>query len=108
MDGAITWQVIVSVGGFLLAVIGLGFGFWKYFEGKIERAKTDAALATETVKLKTDIIQRELSEHKVHSAETFATKSGLAESLTRVHDALDRLSDRIDTLIQQGSKSGPK
>ncbi len=76
--------------------------FGNTLKARLSAQRQTPPLATETVKLKTDIIQRELSEHKVHSAETFATKSGLAESLTRVHDALDRLSDRIDTLIQQG------
>lgn len=104
MDSGITLEHVVTVGGFLIALVGMGFGFWKYFEGKIERTRSDANLATEAAKLKADNIQRELSEYKVHAAETFATKSGLAESLGRVHDALDRLSDRIDTLIQQGSK----
>lgn len=44
-------------------------------------------------------VRDDLADHKLKSAETYATKAGLTEALGRVHDALDRLTDRIDTLI---------
>lgn len=48
--------------------------------------------------------QKDLAAYQTRAAETFATKAGLTEALARVHDALDRLTNRIDTLIAAQAK----
>ena len=98
MDGAITLQAVVTVGGFLLALFGAGFGLWKYFEGKVERAKSDATLAVGAVKLELAETQRELSAHKLHVAETFVTKAGLSEQTAQIMAAINGISGKLDHL----------
>ena len=113
MDGAITWQVIVSVGGFLIALVGMGFGFWKYFEGKIDRTRSDAALATKELEMKVDTTTQELAAVRLHTAETFVTKAGMSEQTAQIMAAingvsgkLDHLGGRIDALY--ASKTPPR
>ena len=48
--------------------------------------------------------QKDLAAYQTRAAETFATKAGLTEALARVHDALDRLTNRIDTLLAAQAK----
>lgn len=98
MDGAIALQQIVTFGGFLLALFGAGFGLWKYFEGKIERAKSDAALAVGAVKVSLSETQRELSAHKLHVAETFVTKQGMSEQTAQIMAAINGVSGKLDHL----------
>ncbi len=98
MDGPITLQAIVTVGGFLLALFGAGFGLWRYFEGKVERAKSDAALAVGSVKVSLAETQRELSAHKLHVAETFVTKAGMSEQTAQIMAAINGISGKLDHL----------
>lgn len=99
---AITAELVV----FGLAVLGAIAGLWWRIEARIDKAASDNALRAEAAKIKAETAARELAEYKVHVAETFATKAGLTESLNRLHDALDKLTARIDMLIQQSSKDG--
>lgn len=43
---------------------------------------------------------KDLAEHKLHAAETFATKAGVTESLDRVFNAIDKLTTRVDELLR--------
>lgn len=108
MEGAITLEAVLAVSGFLVTLAAFAFGVWRYVEGKVERAKSDALLAIKAVEIKSDRAERDLAAYQTHAAETFATKAGLTESLGRVHDALDRLTDRIDALINAQAKSSSR
>lgn len=98
MDGAITLQAVVTVGGFLLAFFGAGFGLWRYFEGKVERAKSDAKFADEARKMEIAGVQKELSDHKLHTAETFVTKAGMSEQTAQIMAAINGVSGKLDHL----------
>lgn len=98
MDAAITLQGVVTVGGFLLALFGAGFGLWKYFEGKIERTRSDAALATKALEIKADSTVQELAAHKLHVAETYTTKAGMAEQTAQIMKAINGVSGKLDHL----------
>lgn len=43
---------------------------------------------------------KDLAEHKLHAAETFATKAGVTESIDRVLNAIDKLTTRVDELLR--------
>lgn len=92
MDGAITWQVVVSVGGLLIALIGMGFGFWKYFEGKIERTRSDANIAVGGAKVDLGVVAKELATYQRHVAETYVTKAGMQEQTMQILKAIDGMS----------------
>lgn len=83
--------------GIVLALAGLASGaFWRVW-----------ALIAEARKVGEDA-QKDLAAYKTDAALTFATKAGLTEALTRVHDSLDRLTNRIDTLIAATQKPPPR
>jgi len=82
----VTVQLVVYVGAAVAVAVGIVLWVSREF------AKRDKSLA----------------DHKLHAAETYATKAGLKESLDRVHDALDRLADRIDTLIRGDRSIQPR
>lgn len=112
MEAAITLQAVVTVGGFLLALFGAGFGLWKYFEGKIERTRSDANLATEAAKLEISTVRAELSEHRIEVAQLYVTKAGLSEQTAQIMAAingvsgkLDHLNERIDGLYKPSSRA---
>lgn len=80
--------------GVVLALAALASGaFWRMW-----------GLIAEARKVGEDA-QRNLDAHRLEAAQTYATKAGLTEALGRVHDALDRLTDRIDALIASQSRT---
>jgi hypothetical protein len=115
MDSSITLEHVVTVGGFLIALIGMGFGFWKYFEGKIERTRSDANLAVGAVKMKVDENAKELATYQRHVAESYVTKAGMQEQTMQILKAidgmsgkLDHLNGRIDGLMKPASTRTPR
>lgn len=75
-----TGAEIMAVVGFILLLFGYAFGVWKYVDGKITSVRDD------------------LASHKLHAAETFATKSGMAEQTNQLLRAIESIGNRIDSL----------
>lgn len=71
--------------GPLVGLVGLILTIWWKVEGKISAQgdKADKAIA-------------DLAAHKVHAAETFATKAGLQESTAQLLRAIEGVGNRID------------
>jgi len=85
MSGVVTWEVVSTVIGALMiagALVSWVLGRFSARDRKI------------------DALRESLNAHKLHAAETYATKSGLTESLNRVHDSVDRLTERIDEFMR--------
>lgn len=53
-----------------------------------------------------DDLRRSLEAHKLYAAENFATEGGLTQTVSRVDDAVKRLTDRMDRYFEQGERSG--
>jgi hypothetical protein len=85
----LTFEMLFTVGGFLIALAGFAWGIVTWVIGQF--AGRDAAIAE---------AKKDLAAHKLHAAETFATRSGVTESLDRVFAALDRLTGRVDELLR--------
>lgn len=92
----------INIGTIITVIVLLGSSLW-FIWSRIEKAKQAAILKAEAAAATAQLAREELAQYRTHVAETYATKIGLNESLTRVHDALDRLTDRIDALIAQGN-----
>lgn len=75
-----TGAEIMAVVGFILLLMGYAFGVWKYVDGKIGTVRDD------------------LSDHKLHAAETFATKAGMQEQTNALLRAIEGIASRIDGL----------
>lgn len=69
---------LYQLGGFILSLVGaIGFSWWRWSDA-IGKVKED------------------LSEHKLHVSETYATKAGLSEQMVSVTKAITDMSERID------------
>ena len=111
MSGAVTWEVLAWVVGIVMAAAGAAaivFG-WAYNQlakrdAAIGKLRDDANLAIEAVearaKLEHDALARQFAAYQLHVAETFATKKGVTEAVDRVEQAVSRLSERIDRLLE--------
>lgn len=85
----LTVETFFMIGGFLVTFAGFAWGLVTWIVGQF--ASRDVAIAE---------ARKDLAAHKLHAAETFATRSGVTESLDRVFAALDRLTDRFDEFIR--------
>ena len=80
-----TGPEIMAVVGFIVMLFGVIFGVWKYLDGKLTSARKE-----------TDGVARDLAAHKLHAAETFATKAGMQEQTTQIMRAIEGVGNRID------------
>jgi len=107
MTGPIDWETAQWLIGIILAILGAavatGTVLWRWqawlareFQRRDELRQTEFAKRDEA----TELLRRSLEAHKLYAAETFATKEGLTEAFDRVHDDLDKISDRLDSLTK--------
>jgi hypothetical protein len=71
--------------GFFFMLFGALFGVWKYLDGKLTAARKE-----------TESVARDLAAHKLHAAETFATKQGMQEQTSQMLRAIEGVASRID------------
>jgi hypothetical protein len=74
------------VGFFMSTLLGLA-GVWWRIEGRINSARDRA-----------DIVKQELSDHKLHVAETYVTKAGMQEQTAQIMDAIGAVKTAIDNM----------
>ncbi|ASJ59364.1 hypothetical protein SMB554_09245 [Sinorhizobium meliloti] len=77
----ITAELVV----FIITIFGAVSGVWWRVESKVKAAEDKA-----------DRAAADLAQHRVHSAETFATKAGLQESTAQLLRAIEGVGNRID------------
>lgn len=80
----------MTVAGFFLTVSGAGWAIWWRIETKVGTASAKADKAVE-----------ELAAHKLHVAETYATKAGMQEQTTQIMRAIESVGNRIDGLNER-------
>ena len=97
---------------FIILVIGFIAGGWWRIETAISKGKTDALAAIDKAKTEVavqagvahglaSLAASQLSEHKVHVAETYVTKQGMHEQTQQLMQALTKLGDSFDRSIGQ-------
>jgi hypothetical protein len=82
MTGAELMGVVL----FGIAVFGTIFGVFKFLDGKFGALRE-----------KLDGVDKDLSEHKVHAAENFATKAGMHEQTNQIMRAIETVGSRLDS-----------
>ena len=80
----------------LVGLVGAAFGYWRYFMAQIDTARRDAVLRAEGASALATLAREELASHKLHAAETFATKAGLHEQTTQLLRAIEGVGNRIE------------
>lgn len=108
MSGA---EIMAAV-GFIIMIIGFLFGIWKYVDSKINSAKAEASVRADTAATLASLGRQELSDYKLHVAETYASKAGMHEQTSQIMRAieslggrLDGITERIDNFMQPRSRS---
>lgn len=92
--------------GVVLALVGLAVGaFWRVW-GLISEAKTEAIGQAASAAALATLAREEVAAVRLHAAETFVTKAGMAEqtdrimrSLEGVGEKIDRTNERLDALM---------
>lgn len=79
---------LMAVVGFGMAVFGTLFGIWRYLDGKLTAGRKE-----------TEAVARELAAHKLHTAETYVTKTGMQEQHAQVLKAIEAVGSRLDTRL---------
>lgn len=118
MTGAVTWEVLAWVLGIItaagVAVAGFLFWVWRIVQTvKTEQAAelSDRDLKIEAVHARAGQVEANFNEFRVHAAENFATKDGMLQAVGRVeaavdrlttlvHDTVERLTDRLDRILE--------
>jgi hypothetical protein len=118
MTGAVTWEVLAWVIGIIAAagitVAGFLFWVWRILQAaKAEQAKelSERDLQIEAVHGRVGQVEANFNEFRVHAAENFATKDGMTHAIGRVeaaverlttlvHDTVERLTDRLDRMLE--------
>lgn len=85
----ITLDILIQIGIGILTLAGFAWGVVTWVSAQF--AARDAAISR---------TEKTLSDHKLHAAETFATRAGVTESLDRVFAAVDRLTSRFDEFLR--------
>lgn len=109
--GAVTWDTVIWLVTVLIgavsgasSVLWMGWRFYRSLVVRIELADARAKAAE-------DRLERMINDAAQHVAETYATKSGVTVAVERVESAVqqlsgqvqtsvDRLSERIDRLLE--------
>jgi hypothetical protein len=81
---------LIAAVGPMVPVIGLILTIWWRVEGKIDAARDKAGKA-----------EADLAAHKLHAAETFATKAGMQEQTAQLLRAIEGVGNRIDGLHER-------
>ncbi|TIL38510.1 hypothetical protein [Mesorhizobium sp.] len=92
---------LMAVVGFFILLFGFIFGLWKYVDAKLMGVKQDAAVVASAAQATASLAREELGAHKLHVAEHYVTKAGLAEQTTQIMKAIDGVADRLDGVNQR-------
>lgn len=88
-----SYETLFYVLGFLITFAGCLFGVWKYFSGQLDETTKDIA-----------VVRQELNDHKIKSAELYATKDSLEARFDRVMELLKDIQSRLDKFYEMIAK----
>lgn len=90
--------------GFVGAAVTLA-GFWWGIARWVlaEFGRRDLALQAEhaRAKMAEEALARDIAAHKLYAAENFASKHEVANALERIEQSINRLADRLDTILME-------
>lgn len=86
---------------FFLTVSGALWGIWWRIEGRLKDVKTETATILAAANAKAELALMQLQEHRVHSAENFATKAGMQEQTNSLLRAIEGIGSRIETINER-------
>ncbi|WP_425963834.1 hypothetical protein [Rhizobium nepotum] len=96
-----TGAEIMGAVGFFVMLFGFFFGLWKYVDAKINAAKIEASGAASAAHAMASLAREELSLHKLHVAEVYATKAGMQEQTAQLLRAIEGIGNRIESMNER-------
>ncbi|WP_246646914.1 hypothetical protein [Rhizobium laguerreae] len=84
-----------------LTVSGAGWAIWWKIDGRVKEGERANETRIKAAEDKADKAAADLSAHKLHSAETFATKAGMQEQTAQLLRAIEGVGNRIDGLHER-------
>lgn len=115
MTGIEIPAAIVGAVIFFITVSGALWGIWWKIDSRVESAKTDATAAANRAAAEAASVRADLVAHKLHAAETFATKAGMQEQTSQLLRAIegvvgriDGLGERLDNIMLHQQKPTPR
>lgn len=98
----LTWELVAA---FLAAGGAIAGAFWRVW-GLIDGAKKEAIGQAASATALATLAREEVAAVRLHAAETFVTKAGMAEQTDRimrsiegVAEKIDRTNERLDALM---------
>ncbi|QPB21756.1 hypothetical protein [Rhizobium sp. 007] len=86
---------------FFLTVAGAGWGIWWRIDSRVKEADKATDGRIKAAEGKADKATTDLAAHKLHAAETFATKAGMQEQTAQLLRAIEGVGNRIDGLHER-------
>lgn len=122
MTGSVSWEVLIWVVGLMITAGGVVAGFLiivyrlvSGLRGEMAERDTAAHLEKERAKMVEEELRRDFNDFKVQVAEKYATKDGVTTAVSRVessverigtmvHDSVERLTNRLDRILEHRSE----
>ncbi len=114
-----TYDNLMAVVGFFILVMGSAWGIWWKIDAsvkeKVKDARDDAQDQLNDLQDKIEKTSQELTQHKLHSAESYITKQGLRETTEQimaaihgVKSAVDNMTTRVDRIVENQNTPRPR
>jgi hypothetical protein len=122
MTGSVEWPTLIWIvsaisGGFVAGVVIL----WRVVswaqaalderDEAIAMVRKDLSLSDQVIdaraKLGEEALAKQIADTKLHAAEHYVTRDGLADELHGVRTSIDRLSDLLNQLLVQAAGKTP-
>jgi hypothetical protein len=108
VTGTVTFEQLAWIVGIITlaggAVAGFLFWVWRIVEGQRRELKerdTAAQLEKERAKLIEQELRKEISDFRIHAAQTFATKDGVTAAVGRMEQAIEKLSSLVHESVER-------
>jgi hypothetical protein len=92
----VTYEELFKLVGFVLVLIGAAAGAWWRIDTRVSQAESRGSTKADAAMALASMTQAQLSEHKLHVAETYATKAGMQEQTAQIMRAIEGVVGRID------------
>lgn len=107
MTGPVTYEQLYAFLSLFAAAGGVVAGFLAWVFRMVSALKRAYAADRDRMQLQIETCEKDVAAYKIHVAETFATKEGVSAAVGRVESAVDRLTGRIDRLLEAQAHPQP-
>lgn len=89
-------NVLIAAGGFVVAVLGFAFAFWRWVVGTLRAS--DAEMNTRLVvhQAQMDLVRSQLNEFKLEVAKHYASDDRLQQMEAKFTASIEKLINRFD------------